>query len=216
MTGRRQVGVIEFTENYEDLSTDTGYQFKFFCNHCGNGYMSSYQIAPTKAAGGLLRAAGGLFGGALEKIGASEADVERLAAGPGHDRALTKAVSEIRPKFNQCTRCGRWVCQPVCWNGDVGLCTVCAPKREAEVAHAKSDAEIAQLYNKAMATDLVGDVDFKQDQIVRCPQCNAESKGGKFCASCGTPLAPKRHCTSCGQQMDYFARFCPNCGNPQD
>jgi hypothetical protein len=34
---------VEFTDNYEDLSTDKGYQFKFYCEHCGNGYMSSFK-----------------------------------------------------------------------------------------------------------------------------------------------------------------------------
>src|SRR5256885_3214557 len=31
---------IRFTGNYEDLSTDRGYQFKFYCEKCQNGYMS--------------------------------------------------------------------------------------------------------------------------------------------------------------------------------
>ena len=37
------MATIEFTGNYEDLSTDKGYQFKFFCEKCGNGYMSSFR-----------------------------------------------------------------------------------------------------------------------------------------------------------------------------
>src|SRR6185436_3052587 len=34
---------IEFTGNYQDLSTDRGYQFKFYCEKCGNGYMSTFK-----------------------------------------------------------------------------------------------------------------------------------------------------------------------------
>jgi hypothetical protein len=34
---------IRFTGNYEDLSTDRGYQFKFFCEKCHNGYMSTFE-----------------------------------------------------------------------------------------------------------------------------------------------------------------------------
>ena len=37
------MAVIEFVQNYDDLSTDQGYQFKFHCNHCGNGYLSTYK-----------------------------------------------------------------------------------------------------------------------------------------------------------------------------
>ena len=36
--------VIKFTDNYEDLSTDQGFQFKFRCERCGDGFMSSFQI----------------------------------------------------------------------------------------------------------------------------------------------------------------------------
>ena len=36
---------IPFTGNYDDLSTDRGYQFKFYCEKCHNGYMSSFQTS---------------------------------------------------------------------------------------------------------------------------------------------------------------------------
>ena len=34
---------IPFTSNYTDLSSQRGFQFKFFCQKCGNGYMSTFQ-----------------------------------------------------------------------------------------------------------------------------------------------------------------------------
>src|SRR5579872_1899565 len=206
---------IQFTENYEDLSNDTGYQFKFFCNRCGNGYMSSFKTSQTKAIGGLLRSAGSMFGGALGKVGAGEFDVERLAAGPGHDRALQAAVDEIRPLFNQCSRCGTWVCKQVCWNAEAGLCTNCAPKLEGEIAHARSDAQVWQIQNKAMNTDLASDINVKDPTVVRCPKCMAETKGGKFCPECGAPLISKKHCTECGHELDAGVKFCQECGARQ-
>ncbi|HSN67725.1 MAG TPA: zinc ribbon domain-containing protein, partial [Thermoanaerobaculia bacterium] len=42
---------IRFTDNYDDLSTDRGYQFKFYCEKCGNGYMSSFIISKLGMAG---------------------------------------------------------------------------------------------------------------------------------------------------------------------
>jgi len=36
------MALINFVANYEDLSTDRGYQFKFFCDKCRNGYMSLF------------------------------------------------------------------------------------------------------------------------------------------------------------------------------
>jgi membrane protease subunit (stomatin/prohibitin family) len=50
---------------------------------------------------------------------------------------------------------------------------------------------------------------------VVCSGCQAENPtGAKFCASCGTPLtAVTAHCTSCGAELAAGARFCPSCGN---
>lgn len=36
---------IEFVRNFDDLSTDKGCQFKFYCDHCGNGYLSSFETS---------------------------------------------------------------------------------------------------------------------------------------------------------------------------
>jgi membrane protease subunit (stomatin/prohibitin family) len=47
-----------------------------------------------------------------------------------------------------------------------------------------------------------------------CPSCQAENPTtAKFCSSCGTPMvAATPHCTSCGAEMTPGARFCPSCG----
>jgi hypothetical protein len=65
------MGMLQFVSNYDDLSTDKGYQFKFHCDKCGNGYMSRYQPSLTGTGGSLLRAAGDLFGGGLSSAGNS-------------------------------------------------------------------------------------------------------------------------------------------------
>jgi membrane protease subunit (stomatin/prohibitin family) len=51
---------------------------------------------------------------------------------------------------------------------------------------------------------------------VACPSCQAENpQGAKFCASCGTSLAPAvTHCTACGTEVAPGGRFCPSCGTP--
>src|ERR671938_658361 len=101
---------IPFTGNYEDLSIDSGYQFKFYCEKCHNGYMSSFKTSTMGAASSALRAAGNLFGGVAD--GAYE--IQRAVGGPAHDSALKEAVNEISPIFKQCSRCGNWVCEPIC------------------------------------------------------------------------------------------------------
>jgi membrane protease subunit (stomatin/prohibitin family) len=51
---------------------------------------------------------------------------------------------------------------------------------------------------------------------VVCANCQAENpQGAKFCASCGTSLAPAvAHCTACGAEVAPGGRFCPSCGTP--
>ncbi len=95
---------IEFTDNYEDLSTDLGYQFKFFCESCGNGYMSSWQASTSGMASSVVRAAGNIFGGLFGRAASGAWEVQRAVGGPEHDRALESAVNEIRPLFLQCKR----------------------------------------------------------------------------------------------------------------
>ncbi len=38
---------IAFVQNYQDLSTDRGYQFKFNCDHCNNGFMTASRRRPS-------------------------------------------------------------------------------------------------------------------------------------------------------------------------
>ena len=88
---------IPFTGNYDDLSTDRGYQFKFYCEKCHNGYMSSFQTSKMGVLGSAARVAGGLFGGIFSNVADSAYEVQRAVGGPAHDSALKEAVSEIAP-----------------------------------------------------------------------------------------------------------------------
>jgi membrane protease subunit (stomatin/prohibitin family) len=53
-----------------------------------------------------------------------------------------------------------------------------------------------------------------QAQGVECPSCHAgNAEGAKFCASCGTSLAPPSvACASCNAANPVGARFCSSCG----
>ena len=74
---------IEFTDNYEDLSTGKGFQFKFYCETCGNGYMSSWKPNKSGIAGGLLRSAGGMLGGILGNAAASSYEIQEMIGAMG-------------------------------------------------------------------------------------------------------------------------------------
>lgn len=208
------MATIEFTQNYEDLSTDQGFQFKFYCDRCGNGYMSSFQSNPLGMAGGLLRAAGGMFGGLLGSAGNSAYEVQRAVGGPQHDAALKAAVEEIKPLFHQCKRCGTWVCGEICWNAERNLCKQCAPVLQEELASAQAAIARDQVYERAMAVDQTHGIDVggtASSAKPHCTQCGAEGSGGKFCAECGAPLG-KPQCSKCHAELAPNAKFCGECG----
>jgi len=75
------MSLINFVGDYGDLSTDRGFQFKFSCHKCHNGYMSRFIPSITGTAGGVLKAAGGVFGGILGGVGDAAYEVQRAVAG---------------------------------------------------------------------------------------------------------------------------------------
>ncbi len=205
---------IPFTGNYTDLSSGRGFQFKFFCEKCGNGYESTFK---PNTMGGIASAAGAaasILGGFFGKAASTAQQLESMVAGPQHDRALNEATEEIRQLFKQCSRCGKWVCEPVCWNKKAGLCESCAPDLDEEIAAAQAQAARDQAVEKAKSVDFLKDKKIDEVQAVMCPKCGKRTARGKFCGECGAPLAEKKHCASCGHDADGNPKFCPECGKP--
>ena len=83
------MSLIQFVQNYDDLSTDQGYQFKFYCDRCQNGYMSSFNPSVMGALGSVARAAGSIFGGFLSSAGSSSYEIQR-AGREFHHEPCTK------------------------------------------------------------------------------------------------------------------------------
>src|SRR5262245_56789685 len=154
------MAVIAFTKNHQDLSTDLGYQFKFFCDKCGNGYMTSFIQSKIGTAGTLLRSAGQLLGGVFGQAGPSAYELQPAIGGKAHDSAFRESVEEARPHFKQCSRCGDWVCPENCWNPGRGLCERCAPNLDEERAAAQATVVKEQVWEKARSTNLVSGVDM--------------------------------------------------------
>ena len=209
------MSAIEFTRNHDDLSTDKGFQFKFYCDKCGNGFISEYQTNALGVAGSFLHAAGNLFGGVLGNAGNSAYEIQRAIGGKAHDDALRRAVEEMKPKFRHCTRCGKWVCPEACWNEDRQLCEECAPDLREEAAAAQAQVAKDQIWEKARGVDYVKDVDMKQHASGLCPKCGAHVGTAKFCPDCGFALHASGKCAKCGAEMEPKAKFCPECGTPR-
>src|SRR5204863_5199459 len=191
---------IRFTGNYEDLSTDRGYQFKFYCEKCHNGYMSSFKGSTMGMIGSAARVAGDLFGGVFGRVADGSYEVQRAVGGPAHDAALKAAVDEIAPIFKQCTRCGNWICEPVCWNKKAGLCESCAPDLDEEMAAAQAEAAREQIHSKAREVDWTKSRNVAQVSGAVCNACGAKTQGAKFCPECCANLSPKRKRAGCGHE----------------
>jgi membrane protease subunit (stomatin/prohibitin family) len=193
------MALIQFTRNHTDHSTDKGYQFEFFCDRCGNGFMSEFKPSVTGFATSALRAASDIFGRAVQ--------------GPGHDKAFREAVEQTKPNFRQCPKCAKWVCLDMCWNQKRGLCYECAPDVETELAAAQAQSTVEQIREKVQQQDLTKDIDLTSEAAALCPSCGARTQGAKFCPECGKPLRPKNECPRCGTKAEAGTKFCPECGN---
>lgn len=226
------MGLIQFVANYDDLSNDKGYQFKFYCDKCRNGYMTKYQASKSGLAGSVLRTAGSIFGGWMSTAGYSSYDLQRVIGGPEHDAAMREAMEEGKKYFKQCTRCGKWVCPEVCWNAKANLCEDCAPNLEEQIAsvqaQAKTDVAREQVYEKAKHQDYASGVDVSPDHYVQAPEsaprppstpvcgnCGADINSAKFCPQCGKPVTGKavHVCSKCNFRVEGDVKFCPECGD---
>jgi hypothetical protein len=208
------MALIKFVANYNDLSTDNGFQFEFCCDRCGSGYQTSFQASATSLVSGALSTAANIFGGILG--GAAEVGdrVRSATWEKAHDEAFARAVEQAKPFFKQCRRCGHWV-DDVCWNAERGLCLDCAPDFEIESSAAQAAAAVEAAEQTAREVKYVNKAKFEQTVVATCPQCGATASGGKFCAECGAPLAKEKHCTECGTKVKASAKFCPECGAKQ-
>jgi len=214
-----------FTRNYEDNSTEAGFQFTFYCDLCEDGFKSSFIESETYKRGkglrGLAQGAGvlgSLLGGKLSSVGYSlerggNVLSERFEGmspewQKEHEGAFERAKNEAQEHFHRCHSCRKWVCD-ACYNEDEGLCTECAPRQEVYVAKARADAMRRNIDETAQgATVWQGKLESK---TTVCPTCGKPAGNGKFCNNCGASLA-LAICPQCGAKNAQAVRFCNNCG----
>ncbi len=118
---------IEFTDNWEDLSDENGFRFRFFCERCDADYTSDLQPCSRAAESRLLESMGQIIAEATDNGADLNVDEERMH----RESALRTAVTQVRENFHQCPQCGEWVCDR-CWNRSMMLCEKCAPSGEEQ------------------------------------------------------------------------------------
>jgi hypothetical protein len=208
---------IEFTNNYQDRSTERGFQWEFYCQRCNNGYRSAFQASATGLISEALDVASGLFGGIMGNIASVGDRVHSAAWERAHDHAFTEAAGEVRGFFIQCPNCNEWVCRKRCWNESRGLCLDCAPSASVAAAQAQATAIADQARQQVSerAYD-VGEFTQGDDRRAGCPKCGAALQAGaKFCPECGTAIKANKFCSQCGSELAANAKFCAECGAKQ-
>lgn len=216
-----------FTRNYNDLSTEAGFQFEFFCDCCGNGFKSTFKESTTfgqksksERFGRMASNLGSLLGGRMNDLGwalergsdaiNSKFNNESPQWRKEYEENFDNAQAEIQSKFKKCPSCNKWVCVD-CWNEDDELCTECAPREASYVAKARSTAMQRNIDEAAeTATVWTGKL---EKQTTVCPECGKPAGNGKFCNNCGASLE-KNKCSKCGAVLTPGMKFCGECGSP--
>ena len=208
---------IEFTRNYNDLSTPKGFQFEFNCDRCGTGYRTRFSAWTVGTVSGVMDTANSLFGGIFGKAADVTERVRSAAWEKAHDDAFTAAMEELRPDFMQCRKCSSWVCRKSCWNERRGLCKECAPDEGVEMAAAQAARTRDKIWEAAEVAEedkpLTEAKSFEKKLGAACPSCNAPLPPNvKFCPECGAKLQTSSQCVNCGTKLIPGAKFCPECG----
>jgi hypothetical protein len=220
------LGLQPFTRNFDDNSTDAGFQFTFHCDICSDGYKTQFVQSKTYRKASLLRGlgsaasiAGSLAGGRLGSAGSAGQSTSNVLSErfqgmspewhKEHESAFALAQNEAMGHFKRCPKCHRYVCEND-WNEEEGLCIEDAPRLNVEVAAAKSQVQAEQAWDKARNTQIFsGEIESKQ---TICPKCGKPAGQGKFCNNCGAPLSLGK-CPKCGATNPAGASFCSECGN---
>jgi len=214
-----------FTRNYQDNSTDAGFQFTFFCDVCNDGYKTSFlesnsykKRKSSRMFGQGIGLAGSLLGGRLGNIAytgerAGSILSERFEGQSPewqkeHEQAFIQGQNEAKQHFHRCPNCNHYACDQ-CHNEDTGLCTSCAPRQEVYVAQAQAAAMKRNIDQAGQsATVWQGAIEAK---TTMCPSCGKPAGSGKFCNNCGASMDLKT-CPKCGAKNALAVRFCNNCG----
>ena len=159
-----------FTKNYDDLSTEAGFQFEFHCDNCGNGFKSTFKESSTYKSrkrtekfGSNVGFVGRLFGGVLGNLGSAIESGADMVRNRMEDRSpqwrreqeesFDAAQEEVKGQFTKCPSCNNWVCSD-CWNEEEGLCIACAPRESTYVAKARNQAMRRNIDEQAEAATL--------------------------------------------------------------
>jgi hypothetical protein len=212
-----------FTRNYEDKSTEAGFEFVFDCDNCGDGFATQFVECHSYKRGNLFRSLGEGIGAGARMLGLHNIayGVERggdMASRQfdgmtpewhkEHEAAFRNAMNEAKEAFHRCHGCNTYVCD-ACFNEEEGMCVKCAPRENTAVSKARSRRMVEQIDEMADSADVFkGSITSKQ---IVCPKCGKPVAQGKFCGNCGTAVG-LMICPNCGAENQQGTKFCSECG----
>lgn len=215
--------LMGFVDNFADNSTESGFQFTFFCDACNEGYKTRFEESKTAKKGRFFKSLGGIIGAVAQVTGKYNVGygVQRGTDIIGerfkgmnpewhkeHEIAFELAQNEAKGHFHRCPKCTKWACEND-WNEQTTLCTRCTPRESVEVAAARASKMVEDIKAKAMATAVfTGKIESKQTS---CPKCGKPAGEGKFCNNCGATLGLLK-CPKCGAANPLDTKFCGECG----
>jgi hypothetical protein len=184
----------DFVKNFDDMSDQNGFQFKFKCDICQDGFMTKYRQAPFAKAKGLFGAAssiGSSFGGAIGGMGNSAWGASSAASymhdskwREAHEKALDEATAEARGHFTKCPGCTKYV-DATCWNEQGLMCVECSPRQAITVQKARASAFGMKAQEAMMAQDYTAEIKGAEEVKILCSKCGKPTSSGKFCEVCG-------------------------------
>ena len=201
---------IHFRDNYHDLSTNSGFQFEFYCENCHDAWRSPFDRYAAGTGEGVLGAAEGLLGGFFGQARNALGSMSNAGYSTAKDSALRAATKKAESHFHRCPRCSQNICDK-CWNQDEGVCISCVPRLDAELAAVRREAKIAAVREAAYQQSTASKADL-EDRAVSCRDCGAPVGRAKFCPECGTSVSLTRACKGCDAEIPTSAKFCPECG----
>lgn len=208
---------FEFTNNYNDLSTDRGFQFEFLCDRCGKGTRTPFKAWATGTISEVLDGASSLLGGFFSSAANIGERVRSAGWQKARDEALVDAIAQIRPSYVQCPRCNAWVCRDHCWNTKRGLCKNCAPDMGVEMSAAQASRSVEEVWaHAAMAEEdkKLAEGNWRETIVASCPSCGESmTTNAKFCPNCGAKVKSDDKCAACGAKLQPGAKFCSECGH---
>lgn len=194
--------------NYRDISrlgTDVGagFQFEFHCASCNSVWKSPLRPYRRGQFAGLINKFA-FFLGDRGSMGRFSGEIATTGIGRAKAKALEEAIELAEERYAVCPSCDKAVCES-CWNTGAQRCEDCIKQGSRSGSRGGSSRR-----DEAGASGGGGAAPV----ALRCPNCNAEQDGGRFCSECGFDMAAThKSCPTCGATCARSARFCTDCGH---